>query len=130
MSINGFEELTHELSEQEIRIAKFLSKHYFPEEAIGYENAKTNKEIELKICLLAARYNIELEHKYTSVRIRKIINYIRVNGLCNCLLATSNGYYVTNDKYEIDKYLESLKQRIQSIQNVYDSIEYQKRNLI
>lgn len=35
-----------------------------------------------------------------------------------------------NDKYEIDKYLESLKQRIQSIQNVYDSIEYQKRNLI
>lgn len=129
MALTGFEDITHELSPQEVKIAKFLATEFFPNEAIGYKNAKTNKEIEMKICLVAARYSIELKHKYTSVRIRKIINYIRINGLCNCLLATSNGYYMTNDKNEIDKYLDSLRQRIQSIEAVYDSIENQKRNI-
>jgi hypothetical protein len=52
--------------------------------------------------------------KLTEPRLRKIVNYIRTNSLLP-LIATSSGYYVSNDRMEIINQIESLEQRANSI---------------
>lgn len=66
---------------------------------------------------------MEKEIDITDARIRKIINYIRVNKLIVNLLATSKGYFISNDFEEINKYKESLIARANSILNLAKSYE-------
>jgi len=56
------------------------------------------------------------------VRIRKLINYIRVNNLIPLLLATSSGYYVADNKDEVLTYIQSLKERADSINYVRECL--------
>lgn len=53
--------------------------------------------------------------KISEVRIRKCINYIRVNGLVPHLIANSRGYYVATTVEEVETYCESLKGRAEAI---------------
>ena len=64
-------------------------------------------------------------HKISIVdtRVRKIINFIRLNHYLNYLLATSTGYYISNDYNEIESYILSLKQREREIKKVRQCIE-------
>lgn len=64
-------------------------------------------------------YNID------EIRVRKLINHIRVNGLVNCLIATSKGYYRAINKDEICEYIASLKSREDAIRAVRRSLEKQ-----
>ena len=53
--------------------------------------------------------------KFTEVRLRKIVNYIRTNGLIP-LIATSSGYYVDySPEKVIESQIKSLKERSSSI---------------
>lgn len=63
----------------------------------------------------------DLQQKVSSVRIRKVINYIRVNMLIKNLLAGSKGYYVSEDPKEIKDYIRSLDGRIEAIRKVRES---------
>lgn len=54
-------------------------------------------------------------------RIRKIINYLRHHDLPN-IAATSNGYYLPKDRYEMEDYLKSLKERLDAIDSVYKQV--------
>ncbi len=47
--------------------------------------------------------------------VRSILHYIRINGIVKCVLATSQGYYITNDTLEMQVYLKSLKKRMRQI---------------
>ena len=58
-------------------------------------------------------------------RVRKIIHYIRTKRLIQNLIATNKGYIVVSDEKRIEKYLQSLDDRINSIINLYES--YGKR---
>lgn len=58
-------------------------------------------------------------------RVRKLINHIRVNGLVPRLIATSAGYYISDDRKELTDYIESLRGRELAIRAVRKAMEEQ-----
>lgn len=77
---------------------------------VGKENAVTSKHI--CECLTAKGYEID------DVRLRKIVNYIRVKGVVKCVLACGRGYYVAKNRKQAQEYTDSLKCREDSIHAV------------
>lgn len=107
--LTNFEDITQELSEDELSIVPVL--------ILGFQNRTKENPIKapdvvIKVneYLRANNYKIKL----TEPRLRKIVNHIRTNALLS-LIATSNGYYVSNDRQEILNQIESLEQRANSI---------------
>ena len=117
--IEGFEKETEELNDFE--------KSLLPKFVAGLSTKKgkgaaiTNKQM---IAGLKDR-GIEVGE----ARVRKIINHIRNTGLVEGLIATSKGYYVSNDIEEINKYIESLLGRESAIRIVREGFEAQIRRL-
>lgn len=114
--LNGFKEQTKPLSDYELktlvpRIVRGLTKK------VGKEKAITNTEI---VAILKKE-----GYKLSEVRVRKIINYIRVNGIIERLIATSDGYYIANNEQEVRDYIESLKGREEAIRAVRRRLEAQ-----
>jgi len=109
MSITNFEDITYELNDEEIKIVPILMH--------GFKNkTKSNPikapEIVVKCNEYLSQTNIKV--KLTEPRLRKLVNYIRTNSLLP-LIATSSGYYVSNERMEIINQIESLEQRANSI---------------
>ena len=88
---------------------------------IGKENAITNEEI----CRRLQYHN----YNCNAVRMRKIINYIRRKGLVPCLIATSEGYYVTRSVQEMNDFIASLKGREDAIRAVRLEMEKQRNSI-
>lgn len=63
-------------------------------------------------------------YKVTEVRIRKIINHIRIHGLVTCLIASGKGYWAES-RQEVVDYIESLKGRENAIKAVRMALEKQ-----
>lgn len=61
-----------------------------------------------------------------TVRIRKVVNYIRTQGLVPCLIASSFGYYIAENAEEVIAYEESLRGRESAIRQVRERIEEQR----
>ena len=119
--IEGFECETSPLTEYEREtllpiMVKCLEKH------VGKKKAITNKKMREALALNGYK-------KVSSARIRKIINHIRINGLIECLMATSYGYYITQDRCEMNDYIFSLKGRIEAIQAVLEAMIEQHDNM-
>lgn len=104
--ITGFENITYELTELEKQLVPVIIKgmHVYQD--------KNNAVKGSVICssLKISRPNLPC----TEARLRKIVNYIRTNGLAP-IMATSKGYYLSNDKKEIETQIESLTQRANGI---------------
>ena len=117
--IEGFEKETHDLTDYE----KSLLPQFVAGLATkkGKENAITNKEI---ISALKNRNIVVGE-----ARVRKIINHIRNKGLVEGLVASSRGYYVSNDMEEIKSYILSLTGREEAIRIVREGFEAQIRRM-
>jgi len=110
--IINFEDFTHNLTEYEKRsLLPIMVRNLRAK--IGKQSAITNKSI------VEALTSQGL--KVGEARVRKIINYIRIRGIVKNLIATSKGYYVSSDQYEIDRYVESLRQRAGAIQAIADT---------
>lgn len=86
----------------------------------GKEKAITNKN--LKKMLFSMRYNT------TMPRIRLMINHIRRSGKIKNLLATSNGYYCSEDIQEIRNYINSLRNRASEVNSVANMLEFYLKN--
>lgn len=115
--INLFENITEELTDYEKEvILPVVIKGL--ETKNGKQNAVTNKYIVGKLSIIGI--------STSSPRIRKIIHYIRVENKISRLIATSNGYYISNNIDELDNYIKSLKQRLNSIRSVKDSLTEQR----
>lgn len=58
------------------------------------------------------------------VRIREIINLIRRDGICKTgeIISNSNGYWISNDRDEIDEYIQSWELRLASQVNAIKSM--------
>lgn len=115
--INTFEEYTFELTEYEREtlqpiIIKGLKAR------IGKENSITNK----KICKALK----DLRHDITEPRLRKIIHNIRANNIIPLLLSTSKGYFVAKDNKEVEDWIKSMEQRINSQKQILNAIKNQK----
>lgn len=117
--IKGFKRETCPLNdyEQDILLPAILS---VLEGKIGRQNAVKNKDI---IELLKKKYKIN------PARLRKVINYIRINDYLTGLVATSKGYYMVTDRQELLDYEESLKGREDAIREVRMSIKRQRLKL-
>ena len=118
--IEGFENITAELSDQEIReilplVIGGLRKR------IGKENSITGSTIVRKLNSFCMSKGID--YKLTGVRLRKMINYIRIRGTLLALCSTSKGYFIAANKSELEDCIESQKQRIRAQQMVVDSLE-------
>lgn len=114
--IYGFENETGSLSEyeKETLLPIFIK---CLQRKLGKDNAITNR----MMCNKMQEYGYDV----CETRIRKIINYIRVNNLISCLMASNKGYYVTNDPKEIKEYIRSLKGRVEAIMAVVRALEEQ-----
>jgi hypothetical protein len=107
--ITNFEEITKELTETEMQVLEPLK------DVLSKTNNKNPYLTETILWHLS-------EYKITGVRLRKLVNYIRVNRLLP-LIATSKGYYLSWDNEDIKKEVKSLRERANSINNAADGLE-------
>ena len=84
---------------------------------IGVANAVSNNHI----CISLRNKG----YKVREVRIWKIINHIRTQGLVTCLIASGKGYYRAESRQEVVDYIESLKGRENAIKAVRMALEKQ-----
>jgi carbamoylphosphate synthase small subunit len=117
----GFEDITQDLNEYEEQklLPLFVSSLA---RRRGKSNAITNKQI---VQILKDRSII-----VSDVLVRKIISHIRTNCMVEGLLASSSGYWVSEDPREIEKYQDSLKGRISRMKNIDAKMERYKQQLI
>lgn len=101
--LQGFEEYTHDLTDEETDIARKVWK--ILNEASG---PITNKEI----CKTLKAQGIET----TPPRVRKMINWMHIKGHLTNLIASSKGYHFAETKKELNDYVSSLRGRILAIQ--------------
>ena len=120
--ITNFEQLTYEVTTMEKEIASYLAKD-FNKNHRGKDNSITSSKI---IKMLARKSR---KWKMSDSRLRKIINYIRNENLCNCLIATSKGYYTSSKEQDVKIYMKSLAQRANEILHVRTALsnQYTKR---
>lgn len=116
--IIGFEQITANLPPVLIKTyAEILSLKFRD----SVDKAIKNAEL--------ARYLAENGHSVKEAEIRQVIHYIRVNYRFTSdlsigyICATSNGYFLSFDRNKLEKYKESLRQRWQSIKEVYDYLQ-------
>lgn len=64
--------------------------------------------------IMMAKHQIHL----SQIQMRKIINYIRTEGIVKNLAADWEGYWIEKDTLKVMKYIKSLELRAKSIMNV------------
>ncbi len=114
--ITNFEEITKELTEQELKLVSVLIKGFKL-----HDKSTPIKAPEILKCINSKKELYGLKKDITSVMIRKYCNFIRVNGLIP-LIATSSGYYISYDKEDIKKQMQSLYERAKSIKDSADGL--------
>ncbi len=65
----------------------------------------------------------------TGARLRKVINYIRINHKLVGLVANSKGYYLTTNPDELNSWIISLREREAAIKAVREAAEEDLREL-
>ena len=113
--IYGFKEQTEPLTDYEKNILLPLIVAGLKTK-IGKANAITNPK--MIQALKSHGYD-----KISEPRIRKIINYIRIQGLIINLIASNKGYWIEEDINERRKYVQGVKQRAESMLASLRSIE-------
>jgi len=104
--ILGYESLTQELNDEELMLANRLVSAF---KKRTKDNPVTAPEI-----VSGVNANITLTQKFSERRLRKIINYYRVQGILP-IISTSKGYYTSYEVKDIEFMITSLSQRANSI---------------
>jgi len=104
--IQGHEEYTSELTAEEIDLAHNLIKHFMRKTKDNPAKAKDIVE--------GVKNTYKLSFKFDEARLRKIINYYRVNSIIP-ILSSKNGYFVSENPEDIKAMTKSLSQRASSI---------------
>jgi hypothetical protein len=111
MDTLGFNEHTHDLTPDELQLVPLVIngfKKYTKDNPIK-SDAVINSFNDFLI--KNPKYKIR---KITGVRLRKLINYIRTNGL-QPIIGSSKGYYVSFEANDIREQINSLEERANSI---------------
>jgi len=106
--MKNFEELTHELNDDEKRIAVLLCQLF--REKPGKKNTFKNHDL---------RQWLEKEHfePISGPRLRKVIQFIRLNGMLIGLIASHSGYWLTEDPEELRSWIESMQERENAVRH-------------
>lgn len=121
MALTLFKNITEELTQTE-------KEKFVPMLIDTLEGSHTGNRMPGKaICgwFKSQGYNV------SEIRLRKMINYIRVLNLINghVIIGAGNGYFITSDPHVIQEQIESLQGRIDSMKAVIDSLTAEKINL-
>lgn len=113
--ITNFEQYTFELNAIEKRASKYI-------EALLRTTGEiySNRELATKIYQRSGELK---EYKFHDSRIRSIINYLRRTSAPN-IIATSNGYKITDNKDELMKYHQSLTERIEAMEIIANQVHF------
>ena len=65
-------------------------------------------------------------HICDSMKVRRVVNYIRVNAIIPCLAANNKGYFVASNDREITDTIYSLEGRVDAIQEVINALKQQR----
>ena len=105
--IKHFEDFTAALTtyEKDLLVPQLVN---FLRTRVGAKYAIRNKEL----CKIFTEKGYQ---GLTEARVRKCINYIRINGLVPHLIANSRGYFCATSIEQVESYLESLDQRASAI---------------
>jgi hypothetical protein len=119
--IENFEDITSPLSEDELRILPYIVAGL---ERRTSNNPVTSKEIvdSMNRNLAKYQYNVDKRFRMTGARLRKMINYLRVKSVL-CVIATSEGYFTTDDPAIIEKNIRSLEERAGAIVAAADGLK-------
>lgn len=120
--IKNFENITQELNDDEMNLVPMVMKAF---EKYTINNPIKSDVIVKKINDYFETHKIKM--KMTGARLRKIVNYIRTNAL-QPLMATSKGYFVSNDVNVIMDQIQSLNQRAKSIRDCAHGLELLIKN--
>jgi uncharacterized membrane protein YebE (DUF533 family) len=113
--IDNFEKITCRLSEYEKNILLPAVVEIL-KACQGKAKAITNKRM---IRLHLQKYAVN------PIRLRKVLHRIRTEGMVEGLMASSKGYYVADNREELEKYVASLEGRIRAQQHLRDNIKKQ-----
>jgi hypothetical protein len=116
--ITNFEAITSPLTEDELKLIPYLVDGLKKRDK---NNAIKGEEICSRLQDFKKNIGISEKPKLTDSRLRKMVNYIRVNGLLP-VGATSNGYFCITDRLEIERQVKSLKQRAEAINAAADAL--------
>lgn len=121
MSLTLFKNITEELTELEIKTLVPMLLDILS--ATNENNRFKNKQL----CgwLKACGYDV------TDVRIRKMVNYIRVMNIAKpkVLIGAQNGYFLTEHLTIVDDQIESMEGRVNSMVAAIDAMKAQRTNL-
>ena len=101
--ITNFEEITSNLTKDEKQLISAVKSKF----------KKHSIKNPIKSVDMVKFINKTESVKITGVRLRKICNFLRSNGFT--LIATSKGYFYSKDKKIIEKQIQSLLERSDSI---------------
>jgi hypothetical protein len=109
MAVTNFEEETIDLTPEELELLPLFIRGFS-------KHRKDNPVLSGDIVNRINQYlkSKDIKTRITGVKVRKFSNYIRNKSLLP-LIATKNGYYISEDKEEIKKQIKSLKERANSI---------------
>jgi hypothetical protein len=113
--LKNFEKITIELTPVELEYVEFLGQWFMTNQ--GKKNTLKNSDI-------AKLINRMFGKNITEPRVRKVVQFLRTNGLPS-LIATSNGYFYSDDISEIEAWVISLKQREAAIREIREKAERQ-----
>ncbi len=116
MALLRLEPETTKLTEYELKLVPIVVN--ILKSRLGRENAITNNNLVNRMSKLGFS-------SVTPERMRKLINHIRIYDLLDCLVASSKGYYISNDEKEISEYIDSLRGREEAIRAVRLALEAQ-----
>jgi hypothetical protein len=115
--ITGFEEHTSELTAEEMEILNIVIH--------GFRQYKKTNPIKSELIVTRMNQYLQLHGykiKMTGPRLRKMVNYIRSNGLIP-LIANSQGYFTSDCKQTIIEQITSLQERANSIENAVQGLK-------
>lgn len=116
--ITNFETITEDLTEIELSYSNDVKMIL-----LGVLNDKPIKQPQLCDAINSNLQFMQADGiSVTGVRLRKYVNYFRSKGILP-ILATSDGYLLTNDKEMISGQIKSLKQRAASILKAANGLE-------
>lgn len=121
--ITNFEEITRELTIEEKCLIYILVK--------GFSTHKKDNPIKAPDIIEAIngkKENYKLTNKLTQPRLRKMINLIRSKGILP-LIGTSQGYYVSYEPEEIEKQIQSLRERANAINQAAEGLKKYSQKL-
>jgi len=101
--IENFEAITFELTEDEKKAIPYLVS--------GFKQRTADNPIKAPEIIAGM---VKVIPNFSEPRLRKCVNYIRTNAILP-LIATSRGYYCSNDTEVIKSQINSLEQRANSI---------------